>query len=325
MINPISSLRKFLQRHLTIIFIPHTTNKPIRTTFTISFLLFVVLFWTGLTIWATYLATKNIDYWRLKFDREMIKFKLLFFANELKKSQELLAQVKEKDQQLRELLEMKTKKAIVTQKPSAQGGPGLSEQRYFQKLLEKKVHEIDIKDLYAQIKSLKEETRQQLASIEEITGYISFQRALYNAVPNMWPCTGSITSLYGFRIHPLTGKYEFHTGIDISNEKGTKIYSTADGIVKYTGWAQGYGKLVVINHGFGYETYYAHLWKILVKNGQKVKRGQVIGLMGETGTTTGVHLHYELWINRKLINPKRFLEEDIFFSRRIHIDVLEKN
>jgi murein DD-endopeptidase MepM/ murein hydrolase activator NlpD len=314
--NPILSLRKFFKRHLTIVFIPHTVNRPIKTTFTFSFLIFIALLWTGLTIWATYLTTKHIDYWRLKLDREMIKFKLLFFANELKKSQELLAQVKEKDQQLRELLEMKTKKAIITQKNVGQGGPSPSEQLYFQKLIEKKVHELDVKDLNLQVKALQEETRKQLASLEEINSFISYQRAVYNATPNMWPCDGNITSGYGFRVHPLTGMYEFHTGLDISNVQGTKIYSTADGIVKYTGWAQGYGKLVVIDHGFGYKTCYAHLWKILVKEGQKVTRHQLIGLMGETGTTTGVHLHYEVWIDGKITNPKRFLERDHFFSRR---------
>ncbi|MFN3966351.1 MAG: M23 family metallopeptidase [Endomicrobiia bacterium] len=324
MVNPVSGFKKFLRRHLTVILIPHTSNKPLKTTFSISFLIFIVLLWTGLTIWATYLTTRHIDYWRLKFDRELIKFKLLFFANELKKSQELLAQVKEKDQQLRELLDMKTKKAIVTQKNTGQGGPSPSEQLYFQKLLERKVHELSVQDLYLQAKALREETRKQLASIEEINGFISYQRALYNATPNMWPCSGNLTSPYGFRVHPLTGNYEFHTGIDISNSQGTKIYATADGVVKYTGWAQGYGKLVVIEHGFGYETYYAHLWKILVKQGQKVLRGEVIGLMGETGTTTGIHLHYEVWVKGKLTNPKRFLDNDIFFSRRHQYGFLEK-
>lgn len=314
MIKPIQFLRKTLRRHLTIILIPHSSAKTKKTTFTFSFLLFIVFFWTGLTIWATYLVSKHIDYWRVKLDREIIKFKLTFFANELQKSQELLAQVKERDEQLRKLLEMKSKKAIITSDSIGKGGPSVSAQRYLQKFLEQRIHELDVKDLRYQVKQLREESKAQLASIEEINGFIVYQQALYRSMPNMWPCAGRYVSPFGFRIHPITGKYEFHTGIDICNLKGTTIHSTADGVVKFAGWSEGYGKLIIVEHKFGFKTYYAHLWKISVKNHQKVTRGEVIGLMGESGTTTGTHLHYEVWHNNKVVNPTRFLDEDVLFK-----------
>ncbi|MDI6641695.1 MAG: M23 family metallopeptidase [Elusimicrobiota bacterium] len=314
MIKPIQFLRKVLRRHLTIILIPHSSAKTRKTTFTFSFLLFIVFFWTGLTIWATYLASRHIDYLRVKLDREIMKFKLMFFANELQKSQELLAQVKERDEQLRKLLEMKSKKAIITSDSIGKGGPSTSSQRYLEKFLEKRIHELDVKDLQHQTKQLREESKEQLVSIEEINSFITYQQALYRSMPNMWPCAGRYISPFGFRIHPVTGSYEFHTGIDICNVRGTKIYATADGVVKFTGWTEGYGKLIIIEHKFGFKTYYAHLWKSLVKNGQKVTRGEVIGLMGDSGTTTGTHLHYEVWHNNKVVNPKRFLDKDVLFK-----------
>src|SRR3989339_243423 len=255
-------LRKALKRDVTIIVLPHTTTKPVRKTFTLSFLLFVMMFWTGLTIWATVITTNNADYWRVKLDREVIKFKLMFFASELKKSQELLAQVREKDEKLRELLDMKSKKSIVTTENIGKGGPNPEEQAYLQKYITNKVHEVSLKDLYYQTKSLQDETKKELASVEEINGFIAYQQLLYKATPNTWPCTPSrITSPFGFRIHPVTGRYEYHTGIDVGGYKGEKIKAVANGRVIYTGWSQGYGNLVIVDHGYNYQTYYAHLNK----------------------------------------------------------------
>ncbi|OGS20327.1 MAG: hypothetical protein A2252_07840 [Elusimicrobia bacterium RIFOXYA2_FULL_39_19] len=317
----LSFLRKALKRDVTIIVIPHSTTTPVRKTFTLSFILFMLTFWTGITVWATVITTNNADYWRIRLDREVIKFKLMFFANELKKSQELLAQVKDKDGQLRELLDMKSKKAIVTDENLNKGGPTPEEQAYLEKYLENKVHEVSVKELYYQTKELQKETEQQLASAEEINSFISYQKKLYKSTPNTWPCNKDrITSPFGFRIHPITGRYEYHTGIDIDGSKNSPIHSVADGNVKYSGWSQGYGNLVIVNHGYNYQTYYAHLNKIQVKEGEKIKRDQIVGLMGETGTTTGVHLHYEIRLNDKSINPAKFLDDSLFFSKRSGVD-----
>ena len=119
------------------------------------------------------------------------------------------------------------------------------------------------------------------------------------------------------RKHPFTGKQELHKGIDIANKGGTSIYATADGVVKYTGWVPGYGRLIVINHGFGYQTRYGHLSKVLVKYKQRVKKGKKIGLMGKTGKATNTHLHYEVLYKRKAINPKWYLNRDVFFSKNM--------
>jgi len=114
------------------------------------------------------------------------------------------------------------------------------------------------------------------------------------------------------RIHPIHRIWKLHEGMDFTARTGTKIHSTGDGVVeKVKSSRRGYGNQIIINHGFGYKTRYAHLSKHLVKVGQKVKRGQVIGLVGTTGQSTGPHLHYEVIKNNKPIDPINFYFEDL--------------
>ncbi|MBY0243978.1 MAG: M23 family metallopeptidase [Sphingobacteriaceae bacterium] len=122
--------------------------------------------------------------------------------------------------------------------------------------------------------------------------------------PNM----GRISSRFGYRENPFTGQsVETHKGLDIKAKHGSLVKSTAVGRVAYTGYRGGFGNLIIINHGNGFETYFGHLSKILVKQGQSIKIGQNIGRVGSTGRSTGPHLHYEIHKNGKIVNPKSFL------------------
>lgn len=127
-------------------------------------------------------------------------------------------------------------------------------------------------------------------------------------LPIGYPVNGKITSKFGYRENPFTGdRVESHKGLDIKGNYGTLVKSTADGKVIFAGNKGGYGKVVVIKHGLNYTTYYGHLSKILVKNGQHIKANAMIGKVGSTGRSTGPHLHYEIHKNGKIINPKTFL------------------
>ncbi len=131
---------------------------------------------------------------------------------------------------------------------------------------------------------------------------------IIKSVPLGPPVLGSITSLYGRRIDPFNKEVAFHSGIDISKRSGTEIMTTADGKVSDMGYtAENQGNYVVIDHGKGFKTRYFHLQKNLVEKGDQVKRGQVIGLVGNTGRSTGPHLHYEIHYNKKTVNPLRFV------------------
>lgn len=130
------------------------------------------------------------------------------------------------------------------------------------------------------------------------------------ALPSIWPTRGYLSGFFGKRRDPFTGKVDFHPGLDISTQLGNKVYATANGIVIVAEYRIGYGNVVIIDHGFGFSTLYAHLSKITVKEGQKVKRWDVIGHVGTTGKSTGPHLHYEIRRYNQPVNPLDFILED---------------
>lgn len=122
------------------------------------------------------------------------------------------------------------------------------------------------------------------------------------------PVNGAITSRYGKRKDPLNKKSAFHTGVDLRGKRGQKILATADGVVKKAFKNGGHGNYVMLDHGNGYTTSYSHMQKYLVHRGEQVKRGQVIGLVGSTGRSTGPHLHYEVALDGKTVNPYKFMK-----------------
>ena len=133
------------------------------------------------------------------------------------------------------------------------------------------------------------------------------QQALARATPSIWPIFGWLTSAYGTRKDPFTGRPDFHSGLDISANRGTPIRATADGTVQSAAYQGNYGNAVVIDHGFGLATRYGHMSGFRVRAGQKVKRGEVIGYVGATGRATSSHLHYEILLNGQPFNPLRLL------------------
>ncbi len=130
------------------------------------------------------------------------------------------------------------------------------------------------------------------------------------ATPDYWPADGRITSPYGMRRAPMTRRYSMHTGVDIGAPHGTPVMAAADGKVSVARYRVGWGNLVVINHGT-YTTYYAHLKRFLVKQGDKVEKGQLIAEVGSTGYSTGPHLHFEIHKNGKAIDPLTILAAEV--------------
>jgi murein DD-endopeptidase MepM/ murein hydrolase activator NlpD len=126
-----------------------------------------------------------------------------------------------------------------------------------------------------------------------------------NTAPSIWPLDGRLMGSFGQRMDPFSGEGAYHSGVDISAPSGTPVRATADGIVVHAGWSGGYGRLVVVDHGNGMETYYAHLSRMTVLDGQEVRRGEMIGKVGASGRATGSHLHYEVRIGRAPVNPYR--------------------
>jgi murein DD-endopeptidase MepM/ murein hydrolase activator NlpD len=140
--------------------------------------------------------------------------------------------------------------------------------------------------------------------------FLEEQKRIFSSLtPNMYPTQGRISSVFGYRRSPFTGKREKHQGIDIAAKINAPVVAPADGVVENVGWEGGYGRVVSINHGFGLVTKYAHLRKSLVRSGQKVKRGDKIALVGNSGRSTGPHLHYELRFEGVPIDPAQYIRE----------------
>jgi murein DD-endopeptidase MepM/ murein hydrolase activator NlpD len=133
------------------------------------------------------------------------------------------------------------------------------------------------------------------------------RQALAAATPSIWPTRGWLTDTFGRRRDPFTGDAEFHTGLDISADKGEPVYATANGTVESAERSGSYGNMVVIGHGFGITTRYAHLDSFRVRTGDAVRRGEVVGFAGSTGRATGDHLHYEVLVYGRQLNPLQFL------------------
>jgi murein DD-endopeptidase MepM/ murein hydrolase activator NlpD len=134
--------------------------------------------------------------------------------------------------------------------------------------------------------------------------------SFFSSIPNIKPVQGSITSKFGMRLHPIYNVTLFHSGIDFSATEGSRVQSTGDGIVAFSGYDKGYGQKIIINHGYGYKTIYGHLSKALVRQGQRIKRGDIIALSGNTGVSTGPHLHYEVRKDNIIVNPTAYFFDE---------------
>jgi murein DD-endopeptidase MepM/ murein hydrolase activator NlpD len=163
-----------------------------------------------------------------------------------------------------------------------------------------------------QIKTSYKELSTQLMSqrqlIDSSMTSVKKQMAYLNAKPSINPVNTRVTAGYGTRRNPFTNRgSEFHKGMDFAGEIGTPIKATGNGVVIFAGWQSGYGNVVILSHGYGFTTLYGHCSKLLVKKGDKVKKSQVISKMGSTGRSTGPHLHYEVRLNGKIVNPSTYL------------------
>jgi septal ring factor EnvC (AmiA/AmiB activator) len=154
---------------------------------------------------------------------------------------------------------------------------------------------------------LRDEAVHQERYLVELTGIVGDRRAQWAATPSIWPTRGWVSSGFGRRVSPFTGMDTMHGGIDISAPMHTPVISVAAGTVIIAGPEKTLGNAIVMAHGYGYKTTYGHLSKIKVKPGQNIKRGEVIGEVGNTGLSTGPHLHYEVEINGSGVDPLKFI------------------
>ncbi len=193
------------------------------------------------------------------------------------------------------------------------GRGGSDKYASFDKMTSKEI----MKETASKLDKLENKAALQSESFDDISGLVRQQEEMLASIPSIRPVRKlnrniKLFSGYGMRIHPIHKIRKMHWGIDFTAPKGTGIYSTGNGTIKKVKKSRtGYGKHVVVDHGFGYETLYAHMHKIDVVVGQKVSKGELIGQVGSTGTSTAPHLHYEVIYKGKKINPIHFCQDDL--------------
>ena len=165
------------------------------------------------------------------------------------------------------------------------------------------------RDLYRYFKSLDRKSISLETDLSRLREHYTTQSILWAATPNIMPVRGYPSAGFGYRRDPFNGKRDFHPGVDISAPRGNKVIAPADGLVLSAGRRLGYGKLITLRHRFGVTTRYGHLGGIAVKAGQEVQKGDIIGYVGSTGRATGSHLHYEVRLNSRPLNPLRFFRD----------------
>ncbi len=262
---------------VTIMVVPHSRGRVFKVNISaVSLLVLLFLSCVG-AVYLVSLSIRTMDYYAMKN-------RLSRFSKEFNELRSTVVSLKETDRELSRLLSFKSKNSILESAPMRDTGS------------------LDI-DL------LKRQVRETIESVAAVKSFMAEQRDLYLATPLGWPVTGSITSGFGLREHPITGERTNHTGVDIRAAMGSSVRATASGIVSFSGWTNGSGYIVVLEHGHGFSTAYAHSKENLVVAGQRVRKGQDIAFSGSSGASTGPHVHYEVWKEGKQVDPSPYLEE----------------
>ena len=170
-------------------------------------------------------------------------------------------------------------------------------------------------DISKKIESIEKMLVAQSRSFDQVIELTKTQEEMLKCIPSIQPISNKdlkrIASGFGMRMHPIHKIMKMHAGLDFTAPIGTEIYATGDGVVELAKWNAGYGRCVVINHGFGYKTKYAHCKKLNCRRGQKIKKGEIIAFLGNTGQSSGPHLHYEVIKNNVKVNPVNYFFNDL--------------
>ena len=268
---------------VTIMVIPHDGSRELNLKVPLACLLVsICLAMTG----GAYVFSLAVNGLKLRTQNYAMTQKVKFYSEQFHQWNSTVLGLKTTENKFRQLFSFHSKDQVLE---NVEASSGVS------------VGSIEIFDLISNLKKT-------IGTVEEIKNYLSVQKDVYTATPKGYPVPGKITSPFGRRADPINGKLAFHSGVDFSIRQGTPIHCTADGVVSHSGWTEGTGYVVVLEHGCGFTTVYAHNQKNTVKLGQRVKRGSIIGYAGSTGKATGPHVHYEVWKNGKAVDAQPYLQ-----------------
>ncbi len=296
------------KRYLTILVIPGDSSRPkqlkvsvrlLKTFLTLSVL---VLLTVGFIVYDySNMRLQVLELKDLKKENTAQKLQIRDFSAKIGELEAKIAKLNLFDKKLRIIANLE--KPDDTDRAMGMGGPSTDEDM---PSLDNKMLSLE-EQMHSALDQLSREADMQELSFTELEAHLLKQSSMLASTPSIWPTRGWLSSRFGKRISPFTGLPQRHRGIDIANRVGTPVVATADGIVVKVGRDRFLGRKVIIDHGYGIKTIYGHLSKVVVHVGQKVKRGQKIANMGNTGRSTGPHLHYEVAVNGVKVNPLNYI------------------
>ncbi len=256
------------------------------------------------------------EYYQLAAENEGLKGEARLLMDNLETVRTSLKRVEDYTTKLGELTELKVQK--VAKKTGI--GP-LSEEEYIQAQQQTQpssftesympaginLENLFFRPVFDRLTRIGQNADQHVLELQKLLSTLSQQRSVLSSIPSLSPVNGWVTSGFGYRISPFTGKRTMHLGIDVASPTGTPIFAPADGVVIFTGSKDGFGNFIMIAHGYGIVSRYGHNAQNMVQPGQRVTRGEQIATVGMSGRTTGPHLHYEVVVDGRTENPKKFI------------------
>ncbi len=264
---------------ITIMVVPHDNHRSLNLKVPLAGILILFLLAAVGSGYLFYLAADGLEY---KAQHYAMAKKVDFYSEQFNQWDSTVTALKTVEGEFRQLFSLESKDEVLENVDTSFIGS------------------LEVPDLI-------DELKKTIDTVEEIKDYLKTQKDIYVATPKGYPASGHISSKYGKRKDPFSGEMTFHSGIDISSKPGSPVRATADGVVSHSGWTNRSGFVVVIEHGCGFSTLYAHNKSNTVKIGTRVKRGDIIGYVGSTGKSTGPHVHYEVWKNGKTVNAQKYV------------------
>lgn len=300
-------------RYLTFIIIPHSSAGGVYTfriptwvvlsSMLLAFICIVVV--SSSVIYSSALSRRLLHYKMTLQVNEEQKRQIDYFSSQTLSLKKSIFELVDWENELRRMLGLAAKKSKIDLSTVASGR--MQDNSDFNTTRK-------IANVVSDLNTAEDGIKERKESLEGLKEKVKYIRSRFAHTPSIWPAYGRIASVFGYRYMPWRG---FHTGLDVSTWYGAPIRAAADGVVIYAGWKGGYGKAVMIDHGYGLVSLYGHCSKITVALGGNVKKGQIISYVGATGLATGPHVHYELRANGYLANPIGYLNLDIFTASRI--------
>ncbi len=263
--------------------------------------------WLLVTLCGLLFFIRAYDYNITKADNELMRVKMKLIGDELERGRKYLELTRTTDTQMRQMLGMPGGKFINL--PKGWEAAKEKEDARARELLGKDLKDLTAEEFEKYVDSIEDHAKMRLASFQEIAWYFANRREGLNSTPSIRPSNARISSGFGYRLDPFGQRTtKRHNGIDFAGKPDSPILVTADGVVRHAGWVPSYGQAILVDHGFGYSTLYAHTTGVRVKAGDVVKRGDKIATMGSSGRSTGTHLHYEVWKDGQAVNPRDYFK-----------------